>query len=319
MNYIEQINRFNRFTERVTRLSSGAQLLWYKLMDQANQAFWPDWVQVGTRTLMELMSIESEKTFHKLRKELLDNGLIDVERGKRGKLPRYHLYQFDEHLNLLDVNFTGNNYVEKELEVNFTPSMGCSKGSNHYPNRYPNKGCNNTDSEVTSLENYIYINKNKNKDKNNIDSTNVESLSSKEDEQKRNRIDAQSYKDFWNQNCGAMPEITCVRGKRLTALKARIKEFSEHDVRVAIQKAGKSSFLNGNNNRNWMASFDWILKPNNFVKVLEGNYDNKKTSDKKEKNSDNPRNMPISSDRLNAVADYENELMNSIRNLELKE
>ena len=31
--------------------------------------------------------------------------------------------------------------------------------------------------------------------------------------------------------------------------------------------------MKGNNNKNWIATFDWIFAhPNNFVKVYEGNY-----------------------------------------------
>ena len=31
--------------------------------------------------------------------------------------------------------------------------------------------------------------------------------------------------------------------------------------------------MRGDNNRTWVATFDWVFtKPNNFVKVLEGNY-----------------------------------------------
>ena len=31
--------------------------------------------------------------------------------------------------------------------------------------------------------------------------------------------------------------------------------------------------MKGQNNRNWMASFDWLLKDSNMAKVLDGNYD----------------------------------------------
>ena len=33
------------------------------------------------------------------------------------------------------------------------------------------------------------------------------------------------------------------------------------------------SFLNGQGERHWRASIDWLLKPNNFTKVMEGVYD----------------------------------------------
>ena len=43
----------------------------------------------------------------------------------------------------------------------------------------------------------------------------------------------------------------------------------------AINNIRNSSFLKGQNNRNWTITFDWLIKPNNFIKVLEGNYDDK--------------------------------------------
>ena len=41
----------------------------------------------------------------------------------------------------------------------------------------------------------------------------------------------------------------------------------------AIGNIEKSSFLKGQNDRGWVITFDWFVKPNNFIKVLEGNYD----------------------------------------------
>jgi hypothetical protein len=68
---------------------------------------------------------------------------------------------------------------------------------------------------------------------------------------------------------------TTNRGKML---KARLKEYSLDDVLKAIDNVKQSDFLLGNNNRGWMITFDWFVKPNNFVKVLEGNYNNTKPS-----------------------------------------
>jgi len=33
--------------------------------------------------------------------------------------------------------------------------------------------------------------------------------------------------------------------------------------------------LKGQNNKGWTITFDWFIKPNNFIKVLEGNYKDK--------------------------------------------
>lgn len=64
------------------------------------------------------------------------------------------------------------------------------------------------------------------------------------------------------------------RGKRYINLQARVNEFGVDAVKGVFSKAAQSDFLNGKNRRNWMATFDWLLKPTNFQKVLDGNYDN---------------------------------------------
>lgn len=59
---------------------------------------------------------------------------------------------------------------------------------------------------------------------------------------------------------------------RHTLLKARIKEYGEDEVIKAIQSIKKSTFLRGQNDKGWTISFDWFVKPVNFLKVLEGKY-----------------------------------------------
>jgi len=44
---------------------------------------------------------------------------------------------------------------------------------------------------------------------------------------------------------------------------------------MGFQKAESSDFLSGRTGKWSGCSFDWIISFNNFVKLLEGNYDNK--------------------------------------------
>lgn len=55
-------------------------------------------------------------------------------------------------------------------------------------------------------------------------------------------------------------------------LKKRIKDYGVDEVLRAVGNVKESTFLNGNNSRGWIITFDWFIKPNNFQKVLEGNY-----------------------------------------------
>ena len=65
---------------------------------------------------------------------------------------------------------------------------------------------------------------------------------------------------------------------RYRMLNARIKQFSLDDVLTAIENIKDSSFLQGKSDsrRPWVITFDWFVKPNNFPKVLEGQYSDKK-------------------------------------------
>lgn len=76
--------------------------------------------------------------------------------------------------------------------------------------------------------------------------------------------------DHWNSL--NLSKIANIRGNRLKLLNTRIKEYSLKEVIQAIDSINKSSFLKGQNNRDWVITFDWFIKPNNFPKVLEGNY-----------------------------------------------
>lgn len=60
--------------------------------------------------------------------------------------------------------------------------------------------------------------------------------------------------------------------KRYGNLKARIKQYGKAAVLQAIENIRSSSFLCGDNRKGWTITFDWFVLPNNFSKVLEGNY-----------------------------------------------
>ena len=52
------------------------------------------------------------------------------------------------------------------------------------------------------------------------------------------------------------------------------------DFQKLFEMAEGSSFLKGQNNRNWSATFDWLIKDTNMAKVLDGNYQDKILKDK---------------------------------------
>lgn len=84
--------------------------------------------------------------------------------------------------------------------------------------------------------------------------------------------------EFFNsqlkRNNSLIPSIKQLSDARKKTLKARAREYGKEALVKVFQKAAVSDFLNGKNDRSFTASFDWLLKPTNFPKVLEGNYDN---------------------------------------------
>jgi len=90
------------------------------------------------------------------------------------------------------------------------------------------------------------------------------------------QIDYANLIEFWNKTTvGSFSPITSIQNQRRAMVRARIAEFGKEAFVQAIERAARSDFLKGQNNKNWQMTFDWLIKPNNFTKVLEGNYDNK--------------------------------------------
>lgn len=62
---------------------------------------------------------------------------------------------------------------------------------------------------------------------------------------------------------------------RYKCLKARLQQYGIEGYRKAIDEIKRSDFLQGRHTgRPWEITFDWFVKPNNFPKVLDGNYRN---------------------------------------------
>ena len=103
----------------------------------------------------------------------------------------------------------------------------------------------------------------------------IERESEKESEIKNNiSSDLQSVVDLYHSICASYPRIRSLSDARKKAIKARLKSYSLDDFRTLFENAEASSFLKGVDG-GWKASFDWLIKEANMLKVLEGNYTDK--------------------------------------------
>ena len=91
----------------------------------------------------------------------------------------------------------------------------------------------------------------------------------------REQTDYKAVVDSYNSLCKSFPKVTKLSERRRKAIRARLKEYSLAEIEKAFALAEESEFLKGANNRNWMASFDWIISDSNLPKVLEGKYANR--------------------------------------------
>ena len=80
--------------------------------------------------------------------------------------------------------------------------------------------------------------------------------------------------ELFNSICVSLPKISALTEKRKKSINARLKHYSMEQIEEVFFLAESSDFLKGVNGK-WKATFDWLINENNFVKVLEGNYNNK--------------------------------------------
>lgn len=72
-------------------------------------------------------------------------------------------------------------------------------------------------------------------------------------------------------------QVAIITSERRQAFERLVSQtgVNKDSVKQAIKNAAESDFLNGKGPKGWVASFDWMMMPQNFQKVLENNYRNK--------------------------------------------
>ena len=125
------------------------------------------------------------------------------------------------------------------------------------------------------------------------------------------KIDFAAIKAYWNtkhdQSGSAMRRLTLMSDQRKSNVRARIREYGGDVQKVykAIDKAMASDFMNGKNGKGWVASFDWMMCPSNFPKVLEGNYDNEQPAGSQQPQAADKAQDPSATERPSIGERYE--------------
>lgn len=84
---------------------------------------------------------------------------------------------------------------------------------------------------------------------------------------------------FFNQQMKGkgIQQVAIITSERRQAFERLVSQtgVNKDTLKQAIKNAAESDFLNGKGPKGWVASFDWMMMPQNFQKVLENNYRNK--------------------------------------------
>lgn len=82
---------------------------------------------------------------------------------------------------------------------------------------------------------------------------------------------AQEVVELFNVTCIHLPPVRKVTDTRKAAIASAMNDGI--DFGELFRKTARSDFLNGKNERGWKAEFDFVLKPKNRQKILEGGFD----------------------------------------------
>lgn len=88
-------------------------------------------------------------------------------------------------------------------------------------------------------------------------------------------FDLAAFARYFNETMAAhgaqIPQVRSIPpySKRAAFVRARLKEHGKEALAKVVQNAAKLSFYNGGGARGWVADFDWLFRPANFLRVLE--------------------------------------------------
>ena len=264
--------------------SSNSKKIEYKIMNNDKYM----WISYGY-LFEQIPVIGSERTLVRKIDNLIEKGMLKKElvTSKKGIKGRFLYVSFGEkYFELTEYSNNVNEKIEvkeKEDKVkksnnslssentkcqNDTDQMTKCQGPNDKMTSHQMTKCHNKDSSIdnTSINNNI------------LNNTYVKNEFSRLCEEiKNNWIKiAHEYK-----LSGTQLKIT---EKRKRVINNLLKEYSVEEVLQAMEKIRISNFLQGNNKTGWQIAFDWFINKSNFLKVLEGNYDDKENENTGSKN-----------------------------------
>lgn len=237
MNDLNYIRLINRFwlLDLEFNFSHLEVHLFFKLLEINNRLGWKETFKYPN-SRMESEIGTRQKNLIEARQKLIDAGLIRYEKGTTRDAGVYEL--------LSDVVTKESN--QESNDVDYFPNNDQKDGQKKVI------GGTLTKQDKTKQE------------------ESITSLSPKLD-----KVVIEEILELYHRSGNSLPKVIKITNQRKAAIGNRLKEHGIDRIKEMLTNVSESDFLQGINKNNWTADFDWLFKPQNFIKVLEGNYKNK--------------------------------------------
>ena len=232
--------------------------------------------------------IEGESAFNTMWNELKEKGYLKQYRIRSYKNSNGFIYEYE----LLDKPDLTTPYL---INIKIDGSQGTvhNRKASNYEDGEKSTLSKNKNLDFVPPQFYTLYNShniqnlgdNNNTDNNNTDNNKEKSTKEKvysekqsfppPSTEKKESVNYQKIVDSFNKTCTSLPKVCSLTEKRKRAIKLILKKHSLKELEMVFKKVEDSDFLNGNSDKWSGATFDWLLKESNFIKVMEGNYDNK--------------------------------------------
>lgn len=263
-----------------TRYGNDGYAVWFKLLEQLGKAN-NHFIDISDdMTLMFLTSVfkVDEETTLKILSDLSKLDAIDRELFEDHKIIWSHKF-----CNSIEDAYRKRKQKmflkEDILQLKNGENNSISRGNPSIPRGLNEKQHQNTQkhvnpAEVIPKEEYSIVKESK-EEKSKEEKNTPYGVVGLKNQPNPPKIDFIKLVSFFNSNRGILPEVKKLSEPRKKRILSLEKQYGKECIQIAIEKTRDSDFLQGKNKEGWIANFDWIFKPANFIKILEDNYANR--------------------------------------------
>ncbi len=268
INYFTQIKNFYSFVFNSDKEVRPVHISLYMfLLNQNNRNNWIEWFKCPYDLAMQGACVSSKNTYYKALDDLQSFNLIEYQKGiNLYKSPKIKILPLSIENSVLNID-TLTEQLSVPLSEKLTEQLSATQ----------------TEPLTVLLSDNIYK----------LITDNYKTVNDKLETWLKipselkvvDKIPFQEIIDIFNSVCVDLPRVEKITDARKKIISNCVKENSLETLGDVFRKVAESDFLSGRKS-DWKASFDWILKPANFVKVLEDNYKNIKNGRGEKSNSE---------------------------------